>query len=203
MKEKKIQWEKTDEAAYHYAQFMDIVIPGWREDPQAKDTPTRVAKSFMNDLVRSLHSDMPKVSDFENGEHYDGIVGQCDIPVKSICAHHHLPIVGYAHVAYIPKPDSKIIGLSKLNRIVDFCARRPQTQEHLTMQIVEQIQKYVPENQGVACVIHASHFCCSHRGIHHDSEMHTAKMTGLFFTNELGTKDEFYRMIENALKLKR
>lgn len=194
---------KIDQAAEAYAAFMDVVIPGWRDDPQAKDTPTRVAKSFVNDLVHSLHHDQPAITDFENGEGYDGIVAQCNIPVKSLCAHHHLPISGFAHVAYIPRAKSRIIGLSKLNRIVDFWARRPQTQEHLTMQIVEGIQKYVPENAGVACVIHASHFCCSHRGIHHDSEMHTAKLTGLFFSNELGTRAEFYRMIDNALKLKR
>lgn len=192
-----------DLAAGHYARFMDMVIPGWRNDPQAQDTPKRVAKSFVNDLVRSLHSEEPVITDFDNGENYDGIVAQCNIPIKSLCAHHHLPITGYGHVAYIPKAGGKIIGLSKLNRIVDFWARRPQTQEHLTMQIVNDITNHVPENQGVACVIHASHFCCSHRGIQHDSEMHTAKMTGLFFTNELGTKDEFYRMIESALKLKR
>jgi len=190
-------------AAEHYAAFMDQVIPGWREDPQQKDTPRRVAKSFINDLVKSLHENEPTITDFENGEGYDGIVAQCNIPVKSICAHHNLPISGFAHVAYIPKPGSKIIGLSKLNRLVDYWARRPQTQEHLTMQVVAAIQKYIPQNDGVACVIHASHFCCSHRGIHHDSEMHTAKLTGLFFSNELGTRAEFYRMIDNALKMKR
>lgn len=195
--------KRIEAAAEYYAQFMDQVIPNWRQDSQMTDTPMRVAKSFINDLVSSLHSGEPKISDFENGEGYDGIVAQCNIPVKSICAHHHLPISGFAHVAYIPKNDSKIIGLSKLNRLVDFWSRRPQTQEHLTMQIVAAIQKYIPQNDGVACVIHASHFCCSHRGIHHDSEMHTAKLTGLFFSNEIGTRSEFYRMIDNALKMKR
>lgn len=191
------------DAANSYAQFMDHVVPGWREDPQAQDTPMRVAKSFVNDLVHSLHNEMPKITDFENGEGYDGIVAQCNIPVKSLCAHHHLPIAGFAHVAYIPKSGAKIIGLSKLNRIVEYWSRRPQTQEHLTMQIVKAIQHYIPENDGVGCVIHASHFCCSHRGIHQDSEMHTAKLTGLFFSNEIGTRTEFYRMIDNALKMKR
>lgn len=192
-----------EDAAFHYGKFMDQVIPGWRDDSQMKDTPMRVSKSFVDDLVSSLHKPMSKITDFENGERYDGIVAQCNIPVKSLCAHHLLPISGFAHVAYIPQNNSKIIGLSKLNRIVDYWARRPQTQEHLTMQIVAAIEKYIPNNKGVACVIHASHFCCSHRGIHHDSEMHTAKLTGLFFTNELGTRREFYSMIDNALKLKR
>ncbi len=201
--EETVKNARIERARHHYALFMDEVIPGWRDDPQAKDTPKRVAKSFINDLVRSLHSEEPIITDFDNGEQYDGIVAQCNIPVKSLCAHHHLLISGYAHVAYIPKAEGKIIGLSKLNRIVDYWSHRPQTQEHLTMQIVKGIEQYVLENDGVACVIHASHSCCSHRGIGHDSEMHTAKMTKLFFSNKLGTRDEFYRMIENALKLKR
>lgn len=195
--------QRLEQAAIHYGRFMDEVIPGWQDDPQAKDTPMRVAKSFVNDLVKSLHGDEPVITDFDNGEKYDGIVAQCNIPVKSLCAHHHLPITGFAHVAYIPKPDGKIIGLSKLNRIVDYCSRKPQTQEHLTIQILDAIKSHVKDNQGIAVVIHASHFCCSHRGIHHDSEMHTAKMTGFFFDNAIGTRDEFYRMIENSLKLKR
>ncbi len=188
-------------AAVHYAAFMDEVIPGWRDDPQMQDTPMRVTKSFVNDLVKSLHGKEPKITSFDNGEGYDGIVAQCNIPVKSICAHHHLPISGFAHVAYIPQnKKTKIIGLSKLNRLVDFWSRRPQTQEHLTMQIVEAINKHIPENAGVACVIHASHFCCSHRGIGHDSEMHTAKLTGVFLQNNDRSRDEFYRMINIATK---
>lgn len=195
--------QKIQQASEHYARFMDIVIPGWKNDPQAIDTPKRVAKAFIEDLVRSLHNDPPKITEFDNGEGYDGIVAQCNIPIKSLCAHHHLSITGFAHVAYIPKDKSKIMGLSKLNRIVDYWARRPQTQEHLTMQIHKDIDNHIPLNDGVAVVIHASHFCCSHRGIGHDSEMHTAKLSGFFFDNELDTRAEFYRMIDNALKLKR
>lgn len=191
------------EAAYHYGMFMDKVIPNWREDPQAKDTPMRVAKSFVNDLCKGLHNELPPLKDFDNGEGYDGIVAQCNIPVKSLCAHHHLPIAGYAHVAYIPQESSRIIGLSKLNRIVEHYSRRPQTQEHLTMQIHKHLDNILKGNKGVAVVIHAAHMCCSHRGVHHDSEMHTSKLSGYFFDNEIGTRSEFYRMIENALKLKR
>lgn len=197
------QQERIARAATAYALFMDEVIPNWREDSQAQDTPTRVAKSFINDLCKGLHTELPLLRDFENDEGYDGIVTQCNIPIKSLCAHHHLPIAGYAHVAYIPKNNSRIIGLSKLNRVVEYFASRPQTQEHLTMQIHNFLNQTLQGNEGVAVVIHASHFCCSHRGVHHDSEMHTAKMSGLFFSNEIGTRAEFYRMIDNALKLKR
>lgn len=187
-------------AAQAYADFMDVVIPNWRQDPQAKDTPMRVAKSFVYDLCKSLHSEPPIIRDFDNGEHYDGIVAQCNIPVKSLCAHHHLPIMGYAHVGYIPGATSKIIGLSKLNRIVEYWSRRPQTQEHLTIQISKAIDSYIPQNKGVAVVIHAKHLCCSHRGIKHDSEMHTAKLTGSFLLNEDKSREEFYKMIQIATK---
>lgn len=195
--------EKLEKAAEFYSKFMDIVIPNWKNDPQAEETPMRVAKSFLKDLVKGLHTEPPFMKEFDNGEGYDGIIAQCNIPVKSLCAHHHLPIVGFAHIAYIPKDSSKIVGLSKLNRIVEYYSRRPQTQEHLTMQIHNHLDNILENNRGVAVVIHASHFCCSHRGVGHDSEMHTAKMSGLFFSNEIGTRAEFYRLIDNALKLKR
>jgi GTP cyclohydrolase I len=190
--------DKIDQAADAYAIFMDQVIPGWREDPQAFDTPRRVAKSFVNDLVKSLHAtEGPKISSFDNGEGYDGMVAQLDIPVKSLCAHHHLPIIGVAHVAYIPTPSSKIIGLSKLNRIVEFWSRRPQTQEHLTMQIHEDIARHTEGNVGVAVAIYAKHFCCSHRGISHDSTMKTAKLSGAFMDDRTKARDEFYQFISN------
>lgn len=195
--------ERIEQAAIHYAAFMDQVIPGWREDPQATDTPRRVAKSFINDLVKSLHNEPPRITEFDNGEKYDGIVAQCNIPVKSLCAHHHLPITGFAHVAYIPKPESKIIGLSKLNRLVEFWTSRPSTQEHMTSLIHKAISDHVKENEGVAVVIHASHMCCSHRGIRHDSEMHTARVSGAFHDKNDRSRDEFYRMIAVAIRQQR
>lgn len=190
-------------AADAYASFMDHAVPNWREDPQAKDTPMRVAKSFINDLCAGIHTEPPKITNFENGENYDGIVAQCNIPIRSLCAHHHLPIAGFAHVAYLPSFNSKIIGLSKLNRIVEYWSKRPQTQEHLTMQIHNNVNELIKDNLGVAVVIHAAHFCTSHRGVHHDSEMHTAKMSKAFFENKNGVRDELYKMIGHALQLKR
>lgn len=193
--------QKLKEAALHYGKFMDIVIPGWRERSHSQDTPMRVSKSFISDLCKGLHSETPRITDFTNDENYDGIVAQCNIPVKSLCEHHHLPISGFAHVSYLPADkDTRIIGLSKLNRIVSHWSQRPQTQEHLTMQIHNHISDLIKGNRGVAVVIHAAHFCTCHRGVFHNSEMHTAKMSGLFFTNELNTKDEFFRMIEISRK---
>ena len=127
--------EMIKEAAEHYGKYMDALKIDWRNDPNSEDTPNRVAKSFVNDLAIGCYSKEPNITTFENVNNYDGIVFQGNIKVNSFCSHHHLPFIGVAHLAYIPTTDSKIIGLSKLNRTVEFFARRPQVQENLTMQI--------------------------------------------------------------------
>lgn len=192
-----------EEAAVHYGRFMDVVIPGWRQESGSIDTPKRVAKSFINDLVKSIHGEFPKITHFDNEMKYDGIVAQCNIPVRTICMHHHLPVFGSCHVGYVVPPDGKIIGLSKLNKIVSYWSHMPQTQESMCMQVHDTLNEILEGNRGIAVVIHATHLCTCHRGVYHDSEMHTAKMSGLFFDNEIGTRAEFYKMVENSLRLKR
>ena len=188
------------DAAAAYAAYMDIILPGWKDDPNSKDTPLRVAKAFVEDIGKSLYTDFPKITTFENVDGYDGIVFQGNIPVKSLCSHHHQNVFGEAFIAYIPDgKNSKIIGLSKLNRVVDFFSRKPQVQENLTMQIHTCIDKLIENNKGVAVVIRAKHMCVSHRGIGHDSDMQTAKLSKYFFDNEMGTRSEFYRMIKNVI----
>lgn len=184
-------------AAAAYEGFMDAVIPNWRNDPNSKDTPIRVAKTYITELCSGIYGKKPKMTSFDNVNKYNGIVFQGGIEVKSMCSHHHLPFFGKAWVAYIPKSSGNIIGLSKLNRIVEFCSRRPQVQENLTVQINEEVSKLVGENDGVAVCIKAVHTCVCHRGVGHGSAMQTAKLTGLFFTNEIGTRAEFYNMIAN------
>lgn len=184
----------------HYERFMDIAFPNWRTDPNMQDTPHRVVKAYVNELCVSLYSDGPKITTFENVDKYDGIVLQSNIDVKSLCSHHFQNIHGVAHVAYIPSADGKIIGLSKLNRIVDYFARRPQVQENLTMQIHDYVNELCEGNQGVAVLIKAKHMCCSHRGINHDSDMQTVKLSGAFFANTDGCRDELYNLINYATK---
>ena len=120
------------EAAEHYGKYMDALKIDWRNDPNSSDTPMRVAKAFVNDLAEGCYNKGPKITAFDNLDEYDGMVFQGNIKVNSFCSHHHLPFIGNAHVAYIPTTKSKIIGLSKLNRTVEFFARRPQVQENLT-----------------------------------------------------------------------
>jgi len=169
-----------EEAAVHYGNYMTALGFDWREDPNSSDTPIRVAKAFVNDLASGVYSKSPKITAFDNIDGYDGVVFQGNITVHSFCSHHHLPFIGKAHVAYIPTPDGKVIGLSKLNRIVEFYARRPQVQENLTMQIHDHIDEECTDNIGVATMIEANHMCACVRGVKHDATMKTAKLSNVF-----------------------
>lgn len=183
-----------------YAAFMDVILPGWQSDPNSCDTPIRVAKAFINELFKSTHDpDGLRITTFDNVDKYDGIVLQSNIPVKSMCSHHHQIIYGLAHVAYIPSKDGKIIGLSKLNRIVDYFARMPQVQENLCMQIHNKVNELCEGNTGVAVLINAKHACCSHRGVNHDSDMQTIKLSGAFIEN-IDVRNELYNLINYATK---
>ena len=187
--------EMIDQAATAYAKFMDALKIDWKNDPHSEDTPRRVAKSFVNDLITGCYTAPPNITAFENTDGYDGIVFQGDVDVKSICSHHHLSFLGKAHVAYIPGADGKVIGLSKLNRIVEWFARRPQVQENLSIQIHDYITKECAGNRGVAVMIEAKHMCASCRGVRHDSTMMTSKLSGAFEQND-ATRNEFYKFIE-------
>ena len=166
-----------EDASKAYEKYLDALRIDWRNDPNSDNTPTRVAKAFVNDLAAGCYNDPPKVTAFPS-DGYDGMVFQGGIPVKSFCSHHHLPFSGRAHVAYIPSPSGKVIGLSKLNRIVEHYARRPQIQEGLTIQIHKAIDEICEGNKGVAVMISATHTCACLRGIKHDGcEMKTSRLS--------------------------
>lgn len=186
-------------AAKHYAKFMDVLLPGWQEDVNSTDTPTRVAKAFIQDISKGLYDAPPKITAFDNEGKYSGIVLQSNISVQSLCSHHHQNIFGIAHVAYIPNETGKIIGLSKLNRIVEYYSRTPQVQENLTQQIHDSVKEICENNKGVAVIIKAKHLCVSHRGINQDSDMSTAVLSGDFL-NEDRVRNEFYKLVEYATK---
>ena len=184
-----------DEAAEHYGRYMTALGIDWENDPNSSDTPRRVAKAFVNDLAQGCYTEPPKITAFDNLDKYDGIVFQGNIDVKSFCSHHHLPFIGYAHVAYIPSETGKVIGLSKLNRIVEYFARRPQVQENLCSQIAGYLDEVCEGNKGVAVVIEANHMCACVRGVRHDSTMMTSKMSGAFMTDP-AARSEFYKFID-------
>lgn len=132
-------------------------------DDSLKGTPNRVAKMFVKEIFGGLHPDRkPSASTFENKYKYNEMLVEKNIVVYSTCEHHLLPIVGRAHVAYIS--NGTVVGLSKMNRIVEYYAKRPQVQERLTIQIVRELQK-VLNTDDVACVIDAKHLCVNSRGI--------------------------------------
>lgn len=132
-------------------------------DDSLKGTPKRVAKMFVNEIFSGLHpQEKPKASTFQNKYKYGEMLVEKNITLYSTCEHHLLPIVGKAHVGYIS--NGTVVGLSKMNRIVDYYAKRPQVQERLTMQIVKELQE-VLGTEDVACVIDAKHLCVNSRGI--------------------------------------
>ena len=132
-------------------------------DDSIKGTPRRVAKMFVKEIFGGLNPKRrPKPSTFDNNYKYGEMLVEKNITVYSTCEHHLLPIVGKAHVAYIS--NGNVIGLSKMNRIVDFYAKRPQVQERLTMQVVQELQQALG-TEDVACVIDAKHLCVNSRGI--------------------------------------
>jgi GTP cyclohydrolase I len=162
-------------------------------DDSLKGTPQRVAKMFVNEIFAGLNPERkPIASTFENKYKYGEMLVEKNITVYSTCEHHLLPIVGKAHVAYISK--GRVIGLSKMNRIVDYFAKRPQVQERMTMQIVQELQKALG-TPDVACVVDAKHLCVNSRGIRDiDSSTVTSEFGGAF--KEQSVKREFLDYIK-------
>jgi len=163
------------------------------EDDSLMDTPKRVSKMFLNELFWGLdYSNFPKATVVENKMHYDEMVLERRVTVHSTCEHHLLAILGYAHVAYIPK--NKVLGLSKLNRVVEFFSRRPQIQERLTAQICATLQ-FLLETEDVAVCIDAEHLCVKTRGVEDGcADTVTSKLGGVFKSNA-STRSEFFHMI--------
>ena len=166
-------------------------------DDSMQGTPKRVAKSFVNEIFMGLNpANMPKASTFDNNYNYGEMLVEKNIVVYSTCEHHLLPIIGRAHVAYIS--DGKVIGLSKMNRIVEYFSKRPQVQERLTMQIVQAMQEALGTDD-VACIVDAKHLCVNSRGIKDiESSTVTAEFGGKFKNKE--TKREFLDYVKMDTK---
>lgn len=162
-------------------------------DDSLKGTPNRVAKMFVKEIFGGLNPNKkPSSSTFENNYKYGEMLVEKNITLYSTCEHHLLPIVGRAHVAYIS--NGTVVGLSKMNRIVDYFAKRPQVQERLTMQIVKELQQ-VLKTEDVACIIDAKHLCVNSRGIRDiESSTVTSEFGGKFKDEKV--KREFLDYIQ-------
>lgn len=162
-------------------------------DDSMKGTPNRVAKMFVKEIFGGLNpAKKPNSSTFDNNYKYGEMLVEKNITLYSTCEHHLLPIIGKAHVAYIS--NGRVIGLSKMNRLVEFYAKRPQVQERLTMQIVQELQNALG-TEDVACVIDAKHLCVNSRGI---KDIESSTVTSEFggkFKNEQ-TRREFLDYIK-------
>jgi GTP cyclohydrolase I len=193
------KWQMVDKAAEKYGEFLTALGCDWENDPNSNDTPRRVAKAYVFDLWKGRYEEMSNITAFPS-DGYDGIVQESNIPVESMCSHHHQRIGGKVSIAYVPSKDGKVIGLSKLNRIVDLFGRRGAIQEQLTVAIHNAINKICEGNIGVAVMIDATHNCVSCRGVKHQgASMQTAKLSGCFL-KEPEARAEFYKNIELAGK---
>jgi GTP cyclohydrolase I len=178
--------EKVELITEKFAEIMQILGLDLTDD-SLKDTPKRVAKMYVKEIFEGLNPNkLPKLSLFENKYGYHQILLQKNIHFTSTCEHHFLPIVGKAHVAYIPK--DKVVGLSKLNRVVKYFAKRPQVQERLTLQIAEYLQTAL-NTEDVAVIIDAEHYCIISRGIEdQESSTVTSEFRGKFQDMEYQNK---------------
>lgn len=163
-------------------------------DDSLQGTPHRVAKMFIQEIFSGLNpANKPKISVFDNSYHYDKMLVEADISFNSTCEHHFLPIIGKAHIGYVSS--GKVIGLSKLNRIVDYYSRRPQVQERLIMQIFNEL-KSVLETDNVIVVMEAKHLCVSSRGIKDESSFTSTIQYGGIF-NEKENRNDFFNLLKS------
>ncbi len=183
---------------YHFKKILEVLELDLEDDSLAK-TPYRYAKMLVNELFVGLKDEnFPEISVQENKFHYDQMLLESNISIKSVCEHHFIPILGHCHIAYIPK--KKIIGLSKLNRIAQYYASRPQVQERLTVQIKEALCA-VLETDDVAVVVDALHLCVRMRGVKdEDSLTRSSSLSGRFL--EAPYRGEFLAAIPTLQSLK-
>lgn len=183
--------EKMEVISEHFEIIMNELGLDLTDD-SLKGTPHRVAKMFVQEIFSGLNpANKPKISVFDNSYNYDKMLVEANISFNSTCEHHFLPIVGKAHVGYISS--GKVIGLSKLNRIVDYYAKRPQVQERMIMQIFNEL-KFVLETQDVMVVVEAKHLCVSSRGIKDESSYTSTLQYGGAFNNK-EFREDFYKCI--------
>ena len=183
--------EKKKKIAFLFEEIMDVMGLDLTDD-SLKGTPERVAKMYIDEIFSGLNpNNKPKVALFDNKYQYNQMLVEKNITFYSNCEHHFVPIIGKAHVAYISS--GKVIGLSKLNRIVQYYAKRPQVQERLTNQIAEEL-KTILQTEDVAVIIDAKHLCVSSRGIKDD----TSSTVTSYFGGKFNTKEKIAEL-QNTL----
>ena len=184
--------EKMDKIEHHFREIMETLGLDLNDD-SLKGTPKRVAKMYIQEIFSGLNpANKPKIALFSNKYQYKQMLVEKDITFHSNCEHHFVPIIGKAHVAYIS--NGQVIGLSKLNRVVQYFSKRPQVQERLTMQIGKELQSIL-KTEDVAVLIDARHLCVSSRGVQDISSATVTSFYGGKFEEE-PTRAEFLKYLE-------
>lgn len=189
-------FDKTDDQkiaaiSFHYQKIMEELGLDLTDD-SLSGTPYRVAKMYVKELFSGLDpKNKPKISIFDNKYEYNKMLIESDITFNSSCEHHFLPIIGKAHIGYISS--GKVIGLSKMNRIVQYFGRRPQVQERMTMQIFNEL-KIALQTEDVIVVVEAEHLCVSTRGVNDKSSKTTTLEYGGQF-DDAQIRNDFFKMI--------
>ena len=165
------------DVCYAVQNLLDALCIDTIQDHNTRETAKRVSKMLIDETLKGRYHPMPEVTAFPNFKNLDEFFVAGPIDVKSLCSHHFQPIIGKAWVGI--KPGSKVIGLSKYHRLVDWICRRPQIQEEMTVMIADEIEK-IAETPDVAVIVKAEHFCCKVRGIEQDSMFTTSVMRGIF-----------------------
>jgi len=184
--------EKIKIIQEHFAEIMTTLGLDLADD-SLSGTPYRFAKMYVKELFYGLNpANKPKISTFENKYGYKKMLVEQNITIDSSCEHHFLPITGYAHVGYIPK--DKVVGLSKINRLVDYYSHRPQVQERLCLQILKDLQETLG-TEDVIVIVNAKHLCVSSRGIKDKSSFTTTVEYGGSFS-EPAIRNEFFKICD-------
>ena len=190
------QQTMINNAAEKYGEFLTALGCDWKNDPNSSDTPMRVAKAYVKDLWKGIYNEMSDITSFPS-DGYDGIVIERNIPLTSMCSHHHQTIQGVVHIGYVVGEEGRVIGLSKLNRIVELFGRRGAIQEQLTSAIHNAVNKICQNNKGVIVTVVGTHNCVSCRGVKHQgASMVTTKVSGVFFDNQNVARKEFFDSVK-------
>lgn len=185
---------KIEEIASHVRAIIDLLGLDPEADVNLRDTDRRVAKMYLEMFAGLSEGAEPDITCFPNDENYTAMVMEKEIPFYSICSHHFVPFYGHAHVAYIP--EKRILGLSKLSRIVEFYAKRPQLQERLTEQIAGYLEKRM-KPQGVMVVLEARHLCVEMRGVKKPGAVTvTSALRGIF--HDKPVREEFLELLKRS-----
>ncbi|MBV9835193.1 MAG: GTP cyclohydrolase I [Alphaproteobacteria bacterium] len=189
-----------DAVAVKMTEVLDILRIDHREDPNTRDTPRRVAKMYVEELLAGRFSAPPKITEFATTQNFDELIVTGPIEVRTTCAHHLMPIYGTAIVGIMPSADGRLIGLSKYDRVVQHFARRFQVQEELVNQIGEYLVD-VTKPRGLAVRIKAVHMCKTHRGV---NATHASQMVSSAYFGELKTNDRLKsEFLQECLGLER